>query len=109
MPVSGRRHQALQRDNAQLLQDNVQLLRELREVTEERDAAREVVRGLSERNQQVTGRPLAGGEIVLARALRQSEEARALLAAQLDLLQAANEGAARESYDAARVARAVAA
>lgn len=109
MPVSGRRHQALQRDNTQLLKDNGQLLIELREVTKERDAAREVVRGLSERNKQLTGRPLAGSEITLARALRQSEEARALLAAQIDILQTANEGAARESYDAAKAARAVAA
>ncbi|MFD6970715.1 hypothetical protein [Streptomyces sp. NPDC059949] len=109
MPVSGRRHQKLQADFHQLLKDNAQLLAELREVVAERDAARDVVRGLSDRNRALIARPLNQGEAVLARMLRESESARALLAEQIDLLQTANEGAAREAYDAAKAARQVAA
>jgi hypothetical protein len=76
-------------------------------VTAERDAARDVVRGLSYRNRELIGRPLNQGEAALARMLRESEAARALLAAQIDLLQTANEGAAREAYDLARSVRPV--
>ncbi|MFE9845826.1 hypothetical protein [Streptomyces goshikiensis] len=109
MPVSGRRHQALQADLAQLLKDNAALIVELREVTAERDAARDAVRGLADRNRDLIARPLTKGESVLVRLLRQSEDARRLLADQLDILQTANEAAAREQYDAAKAARAVAA
>ncbi|MFG2617760.1 hypothetical protein ACGFXC_09025 [Streptomyces sp. NPDC048507] len=105
MPVSGRRHQALQADYAQLLKNLTQLHVELREVTEERDAARDVVRGLADRNRELIARPATKGEAVLLRLLRQSEGARRLLAEQVDLLQAANEGAAREAYDLAAAAR----
>ncbi|MFF6940418.1 hypothetical protein [Streptomyces lavendulae] len=105
MPVSGRRHQALQADYAQLLRDNAAILAELREVTAERDAARDVVRGLADRNRELITRPVTKGEAVLLRLLRQSEGARRLLAEQIDLLQAANEGAAREAYDLAAAAR----
>ncbi|MFD4740567.1 hypothetical protein ACFWNQ_24865 [Streptomyces virginiae] len=109
MPVSGRRHQALKADYTQLLKDNAQLLVELREVTSERDAAREVVAGLAQRNRELIGRPLTGGEQVLAKQLRASEEARAHLVEQIDTLQTANEAMTRDAYDAAKAARQVSA
>ncbi|MEU4947673.1 hypothetical protein [Streptomyces lavendulae] len=109
MPVSGRRHQALKADYAELLKANAALLAELAEVTAERDAARDVVRGLADRNRALLSGPRTATEAGLFRQLRQSEDARRLLAGQLDLLQAANEGAAREAYDLAKAARQVAA
>lgn len=109
MPVSGRRHQALQRQAAEQRADILRLERELTDVTAERDAAHDVIRSLSERTRELITRPLTGGELVLARQLRASEEARALLAEQIDILQTANEGAAREAYDLAKAARTVSA
>ncbi|MFF4369673.1 hypothetical protein [Streptomyces sp. NPDC001594] len=107
MPVSGRRYRALQQQTAEQRADILRLERELADVTGERDSAREVVRGLSERHRELISRPLTAGETDLLRQLRQSEDARRLLAAQLDILQAANEGAAREAYDLAQAARQV--
>lgn len=109
MPVSGRRHAALQQQAAQQRADILRLEAELTAVTAERDAARDVVRGLADRNRELITRPVTKGEALLLRLLRQSEDARRLLADQIDLLQAANEGAAREAYDLAKIARTVAA
>ncbi|MEW1638603.1 hypothetical protein AB0469_31665 [Streptomyces sp. NPDC093801] len=107
MPVSGRRYRALQQQTAEQRADILRLERELTDVTAERDAAREVVRSLSERHRELITRPLTAGETVIFRQLRQSEDARRQLAEQLDILQAANEGAAREAYDLAKAARQV--
>ncbi|MFD9569939.1 hypothetical protein ACFWBI_08855 [Streptomyces sp. NPDC059982] len=107
MPVSGRRHAALQRQAAQQRADILRLEAELAEVTAERDAARDVVRGLADRNRELITRPVTKGEAVLLRLLRQSEDARRLLAEQIDLLQAANEGAARDAYNLAHAVQAV--
>ncbi|MFJ3834496.1 hypothetical protein ACIPY6_03145 [Streptomyces sp. NPDC090054] len=91
MPVSGRRYQQLQRDNAELLKDNGEILRELRDVTAERDALRDLICGLSQRNRELLQRPLNRGEEAIARQLRYSEEGRAVLAEELVRLQAINE------------------
>ncbi|MEU9000492.1 hypothetical protein [Streptomyces sp. NPDC048551] len=109
MPVSGRRHAALQQQAAQQRADILGLEAELTKVTAERDAARDVVRGLADRNRELITQPVTKGEALLVRLLRQSEDARRLLAEQIDLLQAANEGAARVAYDLAHGTPAVAA
>lgn len=88
MPVSGRRHQALQQSHADLLAENGRLLQELREMTAERDERDDVLLALSARPEAVR-EPLGPG-YVPASYLRASEAARALLADRLDLLQQAN-------------------
>jgi hypothetical protein len=85
MPVSGRRYAALQRQAAEQRADILRLERDLTTVTGERDAAREIVRGLSDRNRELVARPLTGDETALVRLLRQSEEG-----PHLSILQAAN-------------------
>jgi hypothetical protein len=53
MPVSGRRYAALQRQAAEQRADILRLERDLTTVTGERDAAREIIRGLSDRNREL--------------------------------------------------------
>ncbi len=102
MPVSGRRHQALQQQAAEQRADILRLERELTDTAAERDTALAALAGLRTRQSELTGRDLTAGEAVLARQLRYSEDARKALAAQIEILQTANEGAAREGYDRAR-------
>jgi hypothetical protein len=56
MPVSGRRYAALQRQAAEQRADILRLERDLTTVTGERDAAREIIRGLSDRNRELRHR-----------------------------------------------------
>ncbi|MFE3578763.1 hypothetical protein [Streptomyces vinaceus] len=89
MPVSGRRHRALTEDNARLLKENAQLLRDLATVTATLEARDDLIQVLSARPQAQPVKPLGVGYVPAAD-LRASEDARAILADRLDMLQQAN-------------------
>lgn len=89
MPVSGRRHRALTEDNARLLEENGRLLRDLATANTALAARDDLIQALSARPQAQPVKPLGIG-FVPAADLRASEDARALLADRLELLQVAN-------------------
>lgn len=89
MPVSGRRHRALTEDNSRLLKENAQLLRDLATANATLEARDDLIQALSSRPQAQPVKPLGIG-YVPASDLRASEDARAVLADRLELLQVAN-------------------
>lgn len=101
MPVSGRRYQALQAENARLLAELTALQQDMRRLAEERDAARAALDGLRVRAEQLAGRELTLGEALLFRRLRASEAARAQQEERLMALQNANDALCREAVTAA--------